>query len=107
MYSAWSEIVDADLSGYDLLIIGKEALTPGGPGPDLRRVRDGLKVVVFEQTATVLEKRLGFRVTEYGLREVFPRVPDHPILAGLENGLHDWRGSFDHPDKCSFLRHDQ
>jgi beta-galactosidase len=83
---------NADLSGYDLLIVGREALTPDGPGPDVRHVRDGLRVVVFEQTAAVLEQRFGFRVTEYGLREVFPRVPDHPVLSGLENGLHDWRG---------------
>jgi beta-galactosidase len=83
----------ADLSGYDTLIIGKGALTADGPGPDLSRVRDGLKVIVFEQTAEALEKRLGFRVTEYGLRQVFPRVPDHPALAGLAaEHLRDWRG---------------
>ena len=65
-----------------------------GPGPDLSRVRDGLKVLVFEQTAEVLEKRLGFRIAEYGLRQVFPRVPDHPLLAGLKpENLRDWRGS--------------
>src|SRR5207247_4383727 len=29
----------------------------------------------------------------YGLRQVFPRVPDHPLLAGLNaEHLHDWRG---------------
>jgi hypothetical protein len=84
----------ADLSGYDVLIVGKEALTPDGPGPDVSRVRDGLKVVVFEQAAKVLEERLGFRVTEYGLRQVFRRVPDHPLLAGLEaDHLRDWRGA--------------
>ena len=44
----------------------------------IERVRDGLKVIVFEQTSPVLEKRLGFRVAEYGLRQVFPRLPDHP-----------------------------
>jgi hypothetical protein len=83
----------ADLSGHDVLIVGKEALTPDGPGPDVSRVRDGLKVVVFEQTAKVLEERLGFRVAEYGLRQVFRRVPDHPLLAGLrEDHLRDWRG---------------
>jgi beta-galactosidase len=83
----------ADLSAYEVLIVGKEALTPDGPAPDVGRVRDGLKVIVFEQTAKVLEGRFGFRVAEYGLREVFPRVPDHPLLAGLE-GEHwrDWRG---------------
>ena len=56
-------------------------------------MRDGLKVIVFEQTAEVLEKRFGFRVAEYGLRQVFPRVPDHPLLAGLDvEDLRDWRG---------------
>ncbi len=84
---------NADLSGYDVLIVGKEALTPDGPGPDVSRVRDGLKVVLFEQSAKVLEQRFGFRVAEYGLRQVFPRVPDSPLLAGLETAhLHDWRG---------------
>ena len=48
---------------------------------------------MFEQTAEALEKRLGFRVAEYGLRQVFPRVPDHPLLAGLDvENLRDWRG---------------
>ena len=81
------------LSGYDMLIIGKSALTVDGPAPAIERVRDGLKVVVFEQTSQVLEKRLGFRVVEYGLRQVFPRVPDHPVLAGIAaEHLRDWRG---------------
>ncbi len=34
---------DADLSKYDLLIVGKHALTPEGPGPNLARVREGLQ----------------------------------------------------------------
>ncbi|MGA2866434.1 MAG: hypothetical protein ABSF95_18320 [Verrucomicrobiota bacterium] len=84
----------ADLSGFDVLLIGKGALTVDGAAPVLKRVREGLKVVVFEQTAEVLEKRLGFRVEEYGLRQVWPRVPDSPLLAGLKSeNLHDWRGS--------------
>jgi beta-galactosidase len=84
----------ADLSSFDVLIVGKEALTSDGPGPDVGRVCDGLKVVVFEQTAKTLEERFGFRVAEYGLREVIRRVPDHPLLAGLEaDHLHDWRGA--------------
>ena len=83
----------ADLRTYDLLVVGKGALTATGPAPDLARVREGLKVLVFEQTAEVLEQRLGFRVAEYGLRDVFPRVPDHPALAGLRTDhLRDWRG---------------
>jgi len=84
---------DTDPSGYDLLIIGKAALTPNGPAPDIAGVRGGLKVIVFEQTSEALEKRLGFRVQEYGLRNVFPRVADHPYLEGLdETHLRDWRG---------------
>ena len=83
----------ADLARYLILVVGKGALTADGPGPDVSRVRDGLKVVVFEQTSEVLERRFGFRVAEYGLRQVFKRVPDHPILTGIEtDNLRDWRG---------------
>lgn len=77
----------------EVLVIGKLALTVDGPAPDLSRVPDGLRVVVFEQSAQVLERRLGFRVVEHGLRQVFPRVPDHPALAGVPpEQLRDWRG---------------
>ncbi len=89
------EAVDAnaDLSAYDTLIVGKAALTVGGPAPDVTRVKDGLKVLMFEQASDVLEGRLGFRVQEYGLRWVFKRVPDHPLLAGIgEEHLRNWRG---------------
>jgi beta-galactosidase len=84
---------NTDLNAYEILIIGKAALTVDGPLPDISRVRDGLKVIVFEQKTDVLEKRLGFRVAEYGLRRVFRRIPGHPILKGLkEENLGDWRG---------------
>ena len=83
----------ADLSGYELLIIGKGALSSEGPGLNLDHVKKGLKVIVFEQKSEVLESRFGFRVQEYGLRNVFIRVPDHPLLSGInEENLHDWRG---------------
>ena len=83
----------ADLAGFDLLIIGKAALMVDAPAPRIDRVRDGLHVLVFEQTSQALEKRLGFRVVEYGLRQVYPRVPDQRLLAGLSSAhLHDWRG---------------
>ena len=84
---------DADLDGYDTFIVGKGVLTLDGASPDISRVRDGLKVILFEQTSDVLEKRFGFRVQEYGLRRVFARVPDHPLLAELANkNLRDWQG---------------
>ena len=74
---------DRDLSRYELLVIGKGALTPNSPAPDLGGVRRGLRVIVFEQTAKTLEQRLGFRTAEYGFRQVFPRVPDHAAMRGL------------------------
>jgi len=84
---------NADLSAFDILVIGKGALTAEGPAPDITAVRQGLKVLVFEQTSEVLGRRLGFRVEEYGLRQVFERVPDHPALEGLDpDTLRDWRG---------------
>ncbi|MBU1711876.1 MAG: hypothetical protein KKD47_02110, partial [Proteobacteria bacterium] len=84
---------NSNLSYYELLIIGRQALTLNGQVPDIGRVADGLKVVVFEQTSEVLEKRLGFRVQEYGLRQVFPRLSDHAVLSGLKaENLRDWQG---------------
>jgi beta-galactosidase len=84
---------DTPLSATDTLLIGKGALTASGPAPALTRVRDGLKVVVFEQNADALEKRLGFRIAEYGLRRVFPRLPDHPVVQGFgPDALRDWNG---------------
>src|SRR5690606_34396710 len=91
--SCQSVVAGANLDNFALLIVGKAALTLDRSAPDIRRVRDGRRVVIFEQTAEVLEQRFGFRVAEYGLRKVFPRVPDHPILSGLEERhLRDWRG---------------
>jgi beta-galactosidase len=84
---------DADLAPFDVFIVGQGALALDSPAPDISAVRDGLRVVIFEQTADVLERRFGFRVAEYGLREVFRRVPDHPLLAGLaDEHLRNWRG---------------
>jgi beta-galactosidase len=82
------------LTGYDLLIVGKQALTVEGAGLDAENVRIGLKIIVFEQTSEVLEKRFGFRVQEYGLRRVFKRISDHPALTGLDSeNLRDWQGA--------------
>jgi beta-galactosidase len=84
---------NADLSPYDILVIGKNALTLNGLAPDVSGVRDGLKVIVFEQTGEVLERRFGFRMAEYGMRWLFKRVPDSPLLAGLDDVLlRNWRG---------------
>ena len=84
----------SEVKGNDVMvIIGKDALDVSGNGFDLKTVPDGLKVIVFEQTAQTLEKRLGFRTAEYGLRQVFGRMADHPLLTGIaDENLCDWRG---------------
>src|SRR5262249_44206068 len=90
------QVVDAkaDIADYDTLIIGRNALTPDGPGPDVLGVRDGLKVIVFEQSAATLERRFCVRVAAYRVRQVFPRLADRPLLAGLKaERLQDWRGA--------------
>jgi beta-galactosidase len=88
-----SVAANADLSTFDVLIVGKGALSVGGITPDAAHLRNGARVVLFEQTAEVLEKRFGFRVAEYGLRQAFARIPDHPLLQGLDDeALRDWRG---------------
>ena len=87
--------VDAtsDLSQYELLVVGKKAISIAGSVPDVARVRDGLKVLLFEQTADTLEKRFGFRVATYGLRSVFQRISDHPALEGIgAEHLRNWCG---------------
>ena len=84
---------DADLAGYGILIVGKKALSVRGHAPDIARVRDGLRVVMFEQELAVLEQRFGFRTVEYGLRRMFTRVAGHPVLDGLsDDHLRDWHG---------------
>jgi len=83
---------DRDFAKAKLLIIGREALSADGPGLNLDAVRDGLNVLIFEQSTAAIE-RLGFRYNEMGLRQVFPRAPGHPALRGLPAALlSDWRG---------------
>lgn len=83
----------ASLEEIDVLVIGREAIGLVGETPDFTRVRRGLKVLCFEQSAEVLEGRFGFRVATPGLRQVFPRVAGHAALAGLAaEHLVSWRG---------------
>lgn len=83
-----------DLSGVDVLVIGTTALEPTSPLPfSADDVRRGLRVVIFEQTAPAL-RMFGLRTEDVVPRYVFPRVGDHPILAGLSSrDLTNWRGA--------------
>ena len=77
-----------------MLVLGREAVSPNGRLPNLAPVKNGLKVLVFEQTAEALSDRLGFRINVHGMRTAFARTPSHPALAGLNpQQWHDWRGA--------------
>ena len=85
---------DTDLSPYRLLVIGREAITPGDPAPDLSGLARGLRVLVFEQSYDTLTGRFGFRCNIQGLRSVFVRAPGHPALEGLsDDTLANWHGA--------------
>jgi|GEM_PF-1668612 beta-galactosidase len=84
------------LADYDVLLVGREALTPGAQLPwtpnDISR---GLQVIVFAQQPEMWEA-LGFLPDDLMTRRIFPTVTDHPVLDGLETvDLRDWRGSPD------------
>lgn len=72
---------EEELDGIRILILGRNSL----PQLSFRladRIRGGLRVLVMEQSAQILEK-YGFRVQEYAVRRVF-----RPDGSRLEN----WRG---------------
>lgn len=77
-----------------VLVIGREALdNPEVRLPAADALRSGLTILIMEQSAKALADRLGFRVNEIGLREVFPVGSGHPLLRGLNADLlKNWRG---------------
>jgi hypothetical protein len=84
--------LDDDFTQYKTLIIGREALNSTDKLPNLDGVRDGLNVLIFEQSTALME-RLGFRINEQGLRRLFPRMSEHPVLEGFSpEMLANWRG---------------
>lgn len=81
-----------NLSAYKTVIIGREALSASGKLPNLNAVRNGQQVLIFEQQTPVLE-RLGFRINEIGLRNLFLRDARNPILRDMKETLFaNWRG---------------
>lgn len=78
----------------DILLVGRRALRKHQALPfTADDVAAGLRVVLFAQHCDALGG-LGLRHEDMGPRTVFPRQPDHPLLAGVTAaGLCDWRGS--------------
>jgi hypothetical protein len=76
----------------EVVVIGREALDVKGL-PWLAKIPEGLRVLVFEQRAEVLERVLGFRIAERGARRLFPRF-EHVVTQGFEEkSFRDWPGS--------------
>jgi len=83
---------NAPVADDALVVIGREALD-GSAVSWMSRLDKGLRVLVFEQRAETLERGLGFRVAERGVRRLFPRA-EHPVTRGLdEAAFRDWTGS--------------
>ena len=70
----------------DILVVGRNAFQKL-PFPFAEAVGSGVKVVVLEQDAATL-KKMGFRLQEHGLRNLFAATGD---FAGLD--MTDWRGN--------------
>ncbi len=58
------------------------------------RVKGGMQMVIFEQSAVTLEKGFGLRSTVRAARQVWLRDRHSPVTSSLDNEeLRDWRGS--------------
>lgn len=92
----FTTVADPSAAGEaQVLVIGRGAVDPrtGLPFLDQRAVR-GRHVLVLEQGEAALRERFGFHTTVHGERRLQVRVPGHPAMAGLDDGLFaDWRGS--------------
>lgn len=74
------------LKTVDLLVVGREGLKRPFPGLGAW-MESGRKLLVLEQDFATLD-RMGFRGNEYGLRNVFPLVPEFS-----PREIRNWRGS--------------
>jgi len=83
------------LGGVKVLALGRQALDSEEALKGLARlVREGLNVLVLEQSQQALRNRLGFRTNDPAPRKAWMRVPSHPLFKGLtDDSLSFWRGS--------------
>lgn len=84
------------LTDIDVLIIGREAITPGDSLPyQAADIRKGLRVLMLSQHPLTW-RSIGFETIETMPRYVFPRDVGSPLFSGLEpKDLINWRGSPD------------
>ena len=80
-----------DPGSGSVLAIGRESLMKEGLSW-INKLPETVDVIVFEQSSSVLEGLLGFRITERGMRSLFPRYPHAVIDPACSAGFRDWRG---------------
>lgn len=78
-----------------LLVIGQEALKSQTPLPIIREADDrGVNILVLAQNEDAVSKRLGFRYTDVGARQLTLRRPADPFLEGIRGAtLANWAGA--------------
>ena len=81
-----------DLSGYDILIVGKSALS----SMVLRHPSTAFETV-SKSSSSNRPRRCSKNGSDFASKnwvaQVFPRIPNHPILSGVAvDTLRDWRG---------------
>ncbi|OGS28168.1 MAG: hypothetical protein A2297_09455 [Elusimicrobia bacterium RIFOXYB2_FULL_48_7] len=85
----------AKLGSGDLLIVGRESISElYKKVPDIAAlVKNGLNVLVFEQTKPDLEKYCKLYAVEASARHVFLPISGNPVTKGLsQEDLADWTG---------------
>ncbi len=75
----------------EVVVIGRQAIAPTGV-PWMAELRRGGRVLVLEQDSVVLERLLGFRVTERGSRQLFLRYAHEVTRGWTDEYLRDWSG---------------
>jgi len=92
--AARADINSANLTSAKVLVIGRETLDTETPLKGIAKmVRNGLNVLVMEQSQEVLENRLGFRVADPAPRRTWMREPQMTVFKNLLPGsLSQWRG---------------
>lgn len=90
------QVVDWKGENYvELLVIGREALSGGFElSENLENyVKNGGTVMIMSQDPKWMEKKMGFRMSKYVSRYVFPVHKNHPVMNGLDEfDLRNWNG---------------
>jgi hypothetical protein len=78
---------------YQLLIVGRHAMTETGYLSQIAAVKNGLNVLFLEQSVEALTQGMGLRADELNLRTLWNRSNRHPVMEGITDAmLCNWQG---------------